>query len=147
MKPIGSLFHWPFTGHMSTSSWPGQSESIFAGEALETQPVDILRCPVPTSPVPGVGSAVYADAVDSSASPTAKRSKYQARQIAISDESLVDSQPLDPPQDAVHDDPSLTLDYLEDHPEPSACPAAEPCPDDAPSKVLRMHLISQFLDF
>ena len=131
---------------MSTSSWPGQSESIFAGEAVETQPMDILKCPVPTSPVPGVGSPVYADAVSSSASPTTKRSKYQARQIAISDESLVDSQPLvGPPQSAVDDE---TIDYLEAaHPEPSACPAAEPCPDDAPSKVLRMHLMSQCLDF
>eukprot|EP00435_Cladocopium_sp_Y103_P018035 s328_g4.t1 len=129
----------------------GQSESIFAGEAVDTQPVDILRCPAPTSPVPGVGSAVYADTMNSSASPTTKRAKYQGKQIAISDDSVgdFDYKPLvGPPQNAVDDEPSVKTDGLEAaHPEPSACPAAEPSPDDAPSKVLRMHLISQCLNF
>ena len=123
---------------MSASSWPGQSESIFAGEAVDTQPMDIMECAVPTSPVPGVGSAVYADAVDSSVSPATKRSKYQAKQIAISDDSIGDSNDFNPPLDAGGDD---SLEAA--HPEPFACPAAEPCPEDAPSSVLRMHSISQ----
>lgn len=100
------------------------------------------------SPVPGVGSEVYEDAMLRSDSPATKRRKFQTKVIPVSDDSLptapADSQlPADGKPDA---DLSLKVDADDndghkDHPLPSCSPSAEPSAEEAPTEVLRMYLI------
>ena len=126
----------------------GQSIPIFAGDHADTMPMndaDAVAATLPTSPVPPVSNATD--------SPDTKRVKFQKREIAISDESLVPTPTSCSPVEM----PLPTGDSCEVPQEdcpPSAnpdendldatAPAAKLSLQEAPSKVLRMSLSSKY---
>ena len=119
----------------------GQSVPIFAADHTDTMPMNdgdaaAAAATLPTSPVPPSSAATD--------TPDTKRMKFQKSHIAVSDESLVPTPETPLPtgdSDGVPQEdcrPSTTSG-----PDPHEAPAAEPSPEEAPCKVLRMSLSSK----
>ena len=91
---------------------------------------------LPTSPVPPSSAATD--------TPDTKRMKFQKYHVTVSDESLVPTPetplPTGDSDGVLQEDcrPSTTSG-----PDPHEAPAAEPSPEEAPCKVLRMSLSSK----